>query len=322
MRFSYGKQTIDSEDIRSVIKVLKSDWLTQGPSTKEFEKKLNQYFGGKYCSVVSNGTNALFLAGLSLNWQKNDIVITSPLTFLASVNAIVYNNATPDFVDINSKDFLIDINKLEDKIKKYKKQNKKIKAVIGVDFAGQPCDWKSLRYLANKHNFYLINDNCHALGAMYYKSKKYAPKYADIVTQSFHPVKNITTGEGGSIITNNKIIDDRIKILRTHGMIKDKKLLLNNHGPWYYEMQELGYNFRISDIQCALGISQLKKLDFFVKKRNYVADKYNKLFKNDDRLILPKVNKNVYHAYHLYSLQIKFDSTKINKQKYFNWINC
>ena len=318
MPFNYGKHYISNKDIQSVIKVLKSDWLTQGPYIRKFEKNLNKYFGGKYCSVVSNGTSALFLTGLALGWRPGDIIITTPITFLATVNSIEYQGATPDFVDINAINYNIDLNKLEEKIIKYKKENKKIKAVIAVDFAGHPCDWKSLRYLANKFNFKLINDNCHALGATYFKSKKYSTKYADVVTQSFHPVKNITTGEGGAILTNDKKFYEKVKILRTHGITKNKKNLLKNDGGWYYEMHELGYNFRISDFQCALGISQLNRLDFFIKKRRDIAKKYNNYFSKNEKLQIPYVEKNVEHAFHLYPLLIDFDSLNISKKQYYN----
>ena len=317
MILNYGKQSIDQKDINSVVKVLKSDWLTQGPKVEKFEKKLNQYFGSQYCSVVANGTSALFLTGLVLNWKPEDIILTSPITFLATVNSIEYQGATPDFVDINKDDYTIDLNMLESKITKYKKANKKIKAVIGIDYAGHPCDWKSLRFLADKFDLQLINDNCHALGATYNNSKKYSTKYADVVIQSYHPVKNITTGEGGAILTNNKNIHKKIINLRSHGMIKEKRKLLKNDGDWYYEMHELGYNFRISDIQCALGISQLNKLNYFVKTRREIAKKYNSFFSKDDRLIIPYVSKNVEHAYHLYPLQIKFSNLNITKKTYF-----
>ena len=203
---SYGKQSIDKEDIKAIVDVLNSDWLTQGPSVNHFEKSLCDYFGSKYSCVVSNGTAALHLAGLALGWNEDDIIITTPLTFLATVNSIVYCGATPTFVDIDEKTFTIDPNKLEDKIKELESSGKNVKAVIAVDFAGHPCDWKSLRFLANKHDFKLINDNCHAMGAEYFNEKEYATRYADIVTQSYHPVKHITTGEGGSILTNNSDI--------------------------------------------------------------------------------------------------------------------
>jgi dTDP-4-amino-4,6-dideoxygalactose transaminase len=255
----------------------------------------------------------------------------------------LYSGATPDFVDIDEKYYTIDLNKLEEKIKKYADIKKRIKAVVAVDYAGQPCDWKGLRYLADKYEFQLVNDNCHALGAKYYGSEKYAVKYADAVCQSYHPVKHITTGEGGSILTNNKDIDEKVKVLRSHGMVKSNSQLgiilpwrtqrtwnyeLKNQkpgtrnqeprtkhqeAPWYYEMQMLGFNYRITDFQCALGISQLKKLDGFVKKRREIAKFYDNEIKNDERFIIPEEIKNEKHSYHLYPLQINFNKLSSRK---------
>ncbi len=269
-KYSYGKQTIEEDDINAVVNVLKGDWLTQGPSVKEFEDSLSNKFKAKYVSVVANGTGGLHLIGLALGWKQGDIVLTTPITFLASANCILYSNATPDFVDIDSQTYALDISKLEEKIKLYEKKGKKIKSVVAVDFAGLPCDWKKLRKLADLYGFQLVNDNCHALGAEYQGDIGYAAKYADIVNMSFHPVKHITTGEGGAVLTNNKELDETVKILRTHGMTKDEKFLTKNDGPWYYEMHQLGFNYRITDFQCALGTSQLRKLDRFVAKRNKI----------------------------------------------------
>jgi len=313
---NYGKQSLDFKDIKEVIKVLKTDFITQGNKINEFEKKLTKKFGSKYCTVVSSGTSALHLAGLALNWKKGDIVLTSPISFLASANCILYSKATPDFADIDEKTFTLDPNKVETKIKYYKKKGKKIKSIIGVDYAGHPCDWESLRYLSNKFNISLINDNCHALGSSYKDDFKYAAKYSDIAIQSYHPVKAITTGEGGSILTNDKKIDSFVKIYRNHGIEKNEKLTLTK-GLWYYEMNKLGYNYRITDFQCALGISQLSKLDTFIKKRNLKAIRYNKIFKNNEKFITPFVSKNVNHSYHIYPLKINFVKTKTNKKKLF-----
>ncbi len=327
--YSYGKQTIEQDDIDAVTEVLKGDWLTQGPYVKQFEDNLSEKFGAKYVSAVANGTAGLHLIGLALGWNKDDIVITSPITFLASANCILYAGATPDFADINPDTYTIDVKKLEEKIIFYSQQKKNVKAVVAVDFAGLPCDWKKLRNLADKYHFQLVNDNCHALGAEIDGDIGYACKYADIVNMSFHPVKHITTGEGGAILTNNKELDSQVKILRTHGMVKENFQNFNptpntqhpapNTKPpiWYYEMQHLGYNYRITDFQSALGSSQLKKLDRFVGRRNEIADYYNKAFKNNERFIIPKVDENVKHSYHLYPLQIKFDELKINKKEFF-----
>ena len=314
---SYGKQSIDRSDIDAVINVLKGDWLTQGPSVERFENDLKEYFGAKHCCAVSNGTAALHLTGLALGWQPGDIIITIPITFLATVNCIVYVGATPDFVDINPITYTIDPNKLEEKIKFYRSKGEKVKAVIGVDYAGHPCDWKSLRTIADKYNLQLINDNCHAMGASYYGEKQYAVKYADVSTQSYHPVKHITTAEGGAILTNDSKIDEKVRLLRSHGMTKNPSKLEKNEGPWYYEMHEVGYNYRITDFQCALGSSQLKRLDRFVQKRQEIAEKYDELFVNNDILQIPETRDSVDHAYHLYPLKIDFEKMSLTKSEFF-----
>jgi len=306
---NYGKQFIDTADIKAVVKVLNSSWLTQGPEVRKFENKLNIFFGSKYSCVVSNGTAALHLAGLALGWKKGDIVLTSALTFLASANCILYSGAKPELIDINESNYNIDINKLE---KKLKKISKKVVAIVATDYAGYPCDWVKLKKIAADYKIKLINDNCHAIGAKINKNRKYASKYADIVTQSFHPVKHITTGEGGAILSNDKKIIEKVKILRSHGVIKKKSF-----DPWYYEMRKLGYNYRLSDLQCALGISQLKKINKFINRRREIAALYNKAFSNDLRFIVPSIEKNYTHSYHLYPLQIKFNNLKITKQYLF-----
>ena len=305
MNINYGKQTIDKSDIESVIKVLQNDYLTQGPEILKFEKKLSNYFGSKYVSAVSNGSAALYIAAKSLGWRRGDRVITTANTFLATASCILHTGAKPEFVDINNRDYTIDINKTEDRIKKYKK---KVKAIIAVDYAGHPCDWKALKFLSKKYNLKLINDNCHALGAKVDNNKQYASKYADIVTQSYHPVKNITTGEGGSVLTNNYKLFKKILVFRNNGMFKKRNSDLE------YRVNQLSMNFRITDIQCALGISQLKKLDQFVKKRNEIAKLYDNIFKNKDNIIIPTNDKKIYNAYHLYPLLINFKKSKVSKK--------
>ena len=314
---SYGKQYIDESDIKSVVKVLRGDWLTQGPSVEQFENDLKAYFGSKYVSAVSNGTAALHLAGLSLGWKSDDIILTSPITFLASANSIVFTGATPDFVDIDKNNYTIDPNKAEEKIKHYRSLGKKIKAIIAVDYAGYPCDWESLKVLQNKYDIQLVNDNCHAIGASYNGEKEYAVQYADIVTQSYHPVKNFTTGEGGAILTNNFELDEKIKELRTHGIVKSEKLIYAQSDPWYYEMHNLGYNYRITDMQCALGSNQLKKLNRFIHERRNIAEIYNQQFSSKEHINPPAVNSNIGHAYHLYPLKIDFKKQTLTKKEFY-----
>jgi len=314
---SYGKQTIDQQDIDSVVEALKSDWLTQGPLVKSFEQKLCDYFRANHCSIVSNGTAALHLTGLVLGWQSGDYVMTTPITFLASANCILYSGATPVFVDIDEKAYTIDVNLVEKTIKEFQLKGKKIKAVIAVDYAGYPCDWKHLRKLADEYNLQLVNDNCHAIGTKYNNDIGYGVKYADVVIQSYHPIKHITTGEGGSILTNDANIDKKIKNLRSHGMTKDPSLLIGYDGPWYYEMHELGFNYRITDIQCALGISQLSKLESFVLKRRIIAANYNDAFSDINGITVPRVSENNYYSYHLYPLLIDFRQFNVDKLAFF-----
>ena len=222
------------------------------------------------------------------------------------------NDLVPDFCDIELETFNMDLNLLEHKIKK----DKKIKAIIGVDFAGHPCDWKSINFLKQKYNLKIINDNCHALGAKINNDQGYAVKYSDLVTHSYHPVKNITSGEGGAILTNNKFLYSSIHSNRNHGIIRHNRLI--KKGRWLYEVKKFGFNFRLSDINAALGYSQLKKLDSFVAKRNEIANIYNKILSKYDFIQKPITKKNFFHAYHLYPLLIDFKNLNINKNQFFN----
>ena len=308
---NYSQQTISDYDLKAVNKSIRSGILTQGSEVDNFESNLKKYFNAKYASVVSSGTAALHLAAAGLGWKKNDLIITTPLTFIATANSILYRNAKPIFVDINLNDYQIDLNQLETKLKKNKK---KIKSVIAVDYAGNPCDWKNLRYLANKFSFKLINDNCHALGAKYNGQKDYSTKYADIVTQSFHPLKNITTGEGGAIITNNYKIFNKINKLRNHGFE-----LSRSKNFWDKEVKELGYNFRLTEFQASLGSSQLSKVDNLIRKKQSIAKKYNKHFKKIENITIPPIRENCYHAYHLYPLLINFKKMNLNKSTLMNY---
>lgn len=304
MNISYGKQSISSNDIRSVVKVLKSDFLTTGPKILDFENKLKKFMGSKFCITVSNGTAALHLVGLVEKWGKDDLILTTPISFLASANCAMYNNAKIDFIDIDEDTYTLNVKKLEKKLK----VKKNVKAVIAVDYAGHPCNWKKLKALSKKYNFKLINDNCHAIGAKYFNRYDYAIKYADYVTHSYHPVKNITTGEGGAIFTNIKKSNEKLKILRNHGMLRNKNMI-------NYTINEIGYNYRLTDIQCALGISQLARLKFFIKKRRIIAAKYDNFFKKYNFVKIPKEKKSCTHSYHLYPLQINFKKLSIDKKK-------
>lgn len=312
MKIFYAKHYIDKKDIQSVENVIKKNNLTQGKFVKKFENSLNNYFKSKYCVAVSNGTAALHLAIKSLDLKKKSTIVTTPITFISTVSSILMNDCYPDFVDINEKNYTLDPNKLEKKLK----SDKNISAVIAVDYAGNPCEWKDLNYLSKKYNFYLINDNCHALGSKIYGNRGYAVANANLVTQSYHPAKNFTTGEGGAILTNNKKLADKIRLMRSHSMIRNNKIS-KKFGNWKYFVNELGYNYRLTDIQSALGISQLKKLDTFVKRRREISKIYNEKFSLMDGIKIPKILESNYHSYHLYPLLIDFTKLSINKKKFF-----
>lgn len=305
---SYGKQWISKEDIDSVIEVLRSDFLTQGPKVNEFERSLCKYTGAKYCVVVSNGTAALHIAVASLGLSEGSEGITSTNTFVASSNSFVYNRLKPIFADIDKNTYNIDLGKIKNKI------TNKTKVIIPVHFAGQPVDVEAINKLVTGKNIYIVEDAAHAIGAKYKNGKKVGCcEHSDLTIFSFHPVKTITTGEGGAITTNNRVLYEKLLLLRSHGITKDKILNNKNIGPWYYEMQEIGFNYRLTDIQAALGISQLNKLDGFVHRRREIVKKYNEAFKNIEWLTTPFEDDGVFSAFHLYVLKINF--VKLNKSK-------
>lgn len=307
MIISYGKHCIDNVDIKSVVKVLKSDLLTQGPLVQKFEEHLKKKLTSRYATVVNNGSSALLTIGKILEWKKGDLIAVPPITFLSTVNTIEHCGARPIFIDINLNDYCMDPNILEQALKKDKK--KKIKAAIIVDYGGQPAQWNKFMELKRKYKIKLINDNCHALGSSINGDMGYAVKYADLVSLSFHPVKAITTGEGGAILTNNLNFDRKAKILRSHGIIRKKK----EH--WKYRMEYLGYNFRLPDINCALGISQIKKLNNYIKKREKISKIYDNFFSYSTKFKIPnKINKNR-NSFHLYPLLLNLEEIKKNKDK-------
>jgi len=303
----YGRQFIDEEDIQEVIKTLKSDFITQGPKIKEFESALCEYTGAKYAVVVSSGTAGLHLACLAIGIQKEDEVITSPITFVASANCVLYCGGKPVFADIQEDTVNIDPEEIKNKI------TKKTKAIIPVHFAGHPCDLEEIYAIAKKHNLMIIEDACHALGAEYKNSKIGSCKYSDLAVFSFHPVKSITTGEGGAVLTNNKKLYEKLFMLRNHGITKDptkftinyQPSTINDYGSWYYEMQELGFNYRITDFQCALGLSQLKKLNKFIQRRREIVEIYNKELSKIEEIILPKERPYVKSSWHIYYIRLK-----------------
>lgn len=308
----YGHQHITDEDVKVVIEALKSDYMTQGPLIGQFEKNFAEYIGSKYACVVSNGTAALHLCAMTLGIKPGDKVITTPITFVASANGFRYLGAEIVFCDIDPKNYCLDLDKLEALLKASPKGT--YKAVVPVDFAGYPIDEERLRKLADDYGFAIVVDACHAPGGSFIDSKGEKQmvgncKYADLTCFSFHPVKHIATGEGGAVTTNNKELYDKVALYRTHGITKDPALLEKNDGGWYYEMQELGYNYRITEMQAALGISQLKRLDWSIERRNEIARKYDEAFAGTI-IKTPFRAENITHAFHLYIIQVPAEERK------------
>ena len=297
----YGKQSIDQSDINEVVNTLQSDFLTQGPKNIEFEEKLTEYCNVKYTKAVCNGTAALHLAYLAVGLKDGDIVWTSPNTFVATANAALYCGAHVDFVDINPKTYNMSVKSLEKKLIQAKKDKKLPKLVVPVHFAGQSCEMEDIWKLAKKYNFKVIEDASHALGGEYKGKKVGCCEFSDMTVFSFHPVKMITTGEGGAITTNNKKLDEKINLLRSHGITKDKKKFQNqDSGEWFYEQQALGFNYRLSDIHAALGVSQLKRLDSFINKRREIARVY---LDNLKGFVLPYQHPDTKSSWHLFVIK-------------------
>ncbi|WP_456324643.1 UDP-4-amino-4,6-dideoxy-N-acetyl-beta-L-altrosamine transaminase [Desulfonauticus submarinus] len=304
----YGCQSIDEDDIVSVCSVLRSDWLTTGPKVSEFEQAIANYVGARYAVAVSSGTAALHCAMYALGIGPGDEVIMPPITFAATANCVCYMGGRPVFADVEPDTLLINPDDVEKQI------TPKTKAIIAVDYAGQPCDYDKLQVLAKKYGLALVADGCHALGAKY-KGKKVG-SLADLTVFSFHPVKHITTGEGGAIVTDNEELAERMRKFRNHGISLDAQQR-EKIGSWFYEIEELGYNYRITDIQCALGISQLKKLPVFLKRRREIARQYDLAFKDIKEIFPLTVKKNILHAYHLYVVRLNSKLAGMDRKDLF-----
>jgi UDP-4-amino-4,6-dideoxy-N-acetyl-beta-L-altrosamine transaminase len=306
----YGHQWIDQDDIKAVSEVLQSDWITQGPKVEEFEKNFATYIGARYAVAVNSGTAALHTACFAARISKGDKVITTPITFAASANCVIYQGGTPVFADVREDTLNIDPEEIKKKI------TPDTRAIIPVDFTGLPVDLEEILQIARKNNLVVIEDASHALGATY-QGKKIG-SISDMTIFSFHPVKHITTGEGGIIATDNKEYYERLKLFRTHGITKEKDKLLNYEGPWYYEMQELGYNYRLTDFQCALGLSQLKKIDRNIQRRKKIVKKYNSEFKDIIEIKIPEINPiDSNPVWHIYMVQLNLDRLKVDRREIF-----
>jgi len=292
----YGRQSINEDDIKAVEEVLKSDFLTTGPKIAEFERKFADYVGAKYAVAVSNGTAALHIACMAAGIGEGDEVITTPITFAASANCALYCGATPVFADIDPVTYNISPESVESHV------TERTKAIIPVHYTGQACDMDAIHKIADRYNLIVIEDAAHAVGAEY-KGKKIG-SLSDMTEFSFHPVKHITCGEGGIVTTNREDLYEKLKLFRTHGITREEKFLHKVDGPWYYEQIDLGYNYRITDIQAALGISQLGRIDKFLEKRKKIAAKYDEAFKDFDGIEIPKQAEYSNSAYHLYVIKV------------------
>jgi UDP-4-amino-4,6-dideoxy-N-acetyl-beta-L-altrosamine transaminase len=298
----YGRQLISDEDIQAVVEVLKGDYLTQGPHVSLFEKSICEYTGAKYCIAVSNGTAALHIAVAALQIEEGMEGITSPITFTASATAMAYCDVKPRFADIDPGTYCLSSAALEHAL------TPKTRLVIPVHFAGRVCDMKSISSIAKQQKLFIIEDAAHALGSEYADGIKVGScKYSDMTIFSFHPVKTITTGEGGAVTTNDPALYERLKLLRSHGITKDPQLLQKNPGSWYYEMIGLGFNYRLTDIQAALGISQMKRLDSFKKRRLEIVRQYNAAFRALSWIKTPSEVDQDRFCYHLYVVQIDWE---------------
>jgi perosamine synthetase len=298
----YGHQWIDDEDIAAVIEVLKGDWITQGPKVDEFEKGVAEYCHAKYAVAMSSGTAALHAACAVAGISPGDEAITTPITFAATANAIVYGGGKPVFADVKVNTLNIDAGEIR------KRLSPKTRAILPVDFTGHPADLDEIRKIAREKGLIIIEDASHALGAEY-KGHKIG-SLADMTIFSFHPVKHITTGEGGMILTNNKEFYEKLKIFRHHGIVPKP-----NKGSWYYEIPELGHNFRITDFQCALGLSQLKKLALFIQRRREIAARYNEAFAKTEEIITPFEEDFVKAVYHIYVIQLRIERLKVGRKE-------
>jgi len=303
----YALHWIDDEDIEEVVKVLKSDWITNGPKIKEFEDSVCEYVDCKYGVAVNSGTSALDIAVACLGLEDGE-VITTPFTFVATANSILFNGLKPVFADIQSGTYNINPAEVRKKI------SDETRAIIYVDFAGQPCDMQEIQNIAEKYDLFLIEDAAHALGAEYEGRK--VGGYADLTVFSFHPVKHITTGEGGMCVTNNEEFAEKMIMLRNHGIDKAMEERYGPDAAWAYNVRFLSRNYRMTDFQAALGVSQLKKIEHFIKRRREIAKIYNEAFENLPEITEPYVKPNVRHVWHIYTVLMN----GINRDKFFKLV--
>jgi len=306
----YGTQWIDDNEINEVVDSLKSDWITTGPKMRTFEEKFKKFKDSKYAVAVNSGTAALHISTSSINIQPGDEVITTPLTFVASANCVVYRGGTPVFADIKKDTYNIDPIEIKKKI------SSKTKAIIPVHFAGQPCDMDEICEIAEENNLFVIEDAAHAVDAEY-KGKKIG-NISDLTAFSFHPVKNMTTAEGGMVTTNDNDLYEKLMMLRTHGITKDAVNRFGKSGGYYYDMQYLGFRYNLSELHASIGIHQLNKLEMFQKRRREIVKIYNRELADFDEITLPYVKSEIKHSWHLYILQLNLEKLKVDRDYIFN----
>jgi UDP-4-amino-4,6-dideoxy-N-acetyl-beta-L-altrosamine transaminase len=313
----YGKQEITQQDIDAVIDVLNSDFLTQGPKVPAFEKSLSEYTGSNYALAVNSATSALHIACLALGLESGDRLWTSPVTFVASANCGLYCGAQVDFVDIDPDTYNMCPAKLEQKLVKAKATGTLPKVVVPVHLCGQPCDMKAIARLANEYGFKVIEDASHAIGGKYHNNPIGNCEYSDITVFSFHPVKIVTTAEGGAALTNQKVLADKMRLLRSHGITRDPLLMqCESHGGWYYQQIDLGFNYRMTELQAALGITQMQRLESFTAARHSLSKRYNQLLSKLP-VTLPHQLENTYSGLHLYVIRLKLDEIKLTHKDVF-----
>lgn len=314
----YGKQEIIQNDIDAVIEVLKSDFLTQGPKVPAFEKALTDHTGAKYALAVNSATSALHIACLALGLGSGDILWTSPITFVASANCGLYCGAKIDFVDIDPKTYNMCPIKLEQKLIRAKQDGQLPKVIVPVHLCGQSCDMQAISKLSDQYGFKIIEDASHAIGGKYFDKPIGNCEYSDITVFSFHPVKIITTAEGGAVLTNQKELSNKMALYRSHGITRETALMENEtHGSWYYEQIDLGFNYRMTDLQAALGITQIKRLSQFIEARHKLSERYSQLL-SDLPITLPIQLKNTYSGLHLYVIRLQLDKIKLTHKQVFD----
>ncbi|MGD9173371.1 MAG: UDP-4-amino-4,6-dideoxy-N-acetyl-beta-L-altrosamine transaminase [Desulfobacterales bacterium] len=305
----YGRQWIDEQDIQTVVDTLRSDWLTTGPKVGEFEQAVADYVGAKYAVAVNSGTAALHAAMYAIGVGPGEEVILPPMTFAATANCVVFQGATPVFADVDPGTLLIDPTEIESKI------TARTKAVIAVDYAGQPCDYDALKHIAERHDLIFVADACHSLGAKF--KEENVGTLADLSVFSFHPVKHITTGEGGMVTTSDPKLAERMRVFRNHGITTEHHQR-EAQDSWFYEMTDLGYNYRITDFQCSLGMSQLAKLPGWIARRQEIASRYNDEFAEISGVAPLEVKDCIFHAYHLYVVKLDLSQLKVKRSEIFS----